>query len=174
MPEDTEVQAEASPRRRGRAVPILIVALLMGAEGVGIFIAAKVVGSDPASAMADGGDAGSVAVAGSGGAYAELELADCRPSNGLSGKFVTFHIRVTALIASADLERAQRLVRAKRAQLEDGVNTVIRSTAPKHFDEPSYDTVKRRLKSELGRIFGDEELIKELVIPQMHQSGPGV
>ncbi len=174
MPEDTEVQPEASPRRRGRAVPILIVAILMGAEGVGIFIAAKLVGSDPVSAMADGGDADPAAVAGPGEAHTEVELADCRPSNRLSGKFVTFHIRVTALVASADLEKVQRLVRAKHAQLEDGVNTVIRSTAPKHFDEPSYDTIKRRLKSELGRIFGDEELIKELVIPQMHQSGSGV
>jgi len=174
MPQDTEVQPEASPRRRRRAVPILIVALLMGAEGVGIFVAANVLGSDPESAMADGGDVDAAAVNGSGEVLTEVEVAECRPSNRLSGKFVTFHIRVTALVASADLERAQRLVRAKRAQLEDGVNTVIRSTAPKHFDEPGYDTIKRRLKSELGRIFGDEELIKELVIPQMHQSGPGV
>ena len=83
MPEDTELLPEASPRRKGQAVPILIVALLMGAEGVGVYIAAKVVGSDPASAMADGGDAGSVDVGGSGEAYTEVELADPRETSRL-------------------------------------------------------------------------------------------
>ncbi len=173
MPEATDSQPQEPPSGRSRALPMLIVALLMGAEGVGVFFLAKAFGPAPASAIAADGN-GDAAADERDRVYAEVELADCRPSNKMSGKFVTFHVRVTALVSSGDLKKAERLVRAKRAQLEDGVNTVIRSADLKHFDEPRYDTIKRRLKHEFDRIFGDEELIKEVLIPQLLQSGSGV
>ncbi len=174
MPEATDPQPEQPPSRTSRKLPLLIVALLMGVEGLGVFFLAKAIGPDPASAVAGDYADGDNAAGDAGFAYTEIELAECRPSNKMSGKFITFHIRVIALIARADRERAERLAHNKRARLEDGVNTVIRSAEPKHFDEPRFDTIKRRLKIEFDRIFGDEELIKELVIPQLLQSGPSV
>jgi hypothetical protein len=106
--------------------------------------------------------------------FAEVEIAECRPNNKMAGKFINFHIRVSALVSSGDLDRAERAVRAKRARLEDGVNTVIRSADPKQFNEPDYLTIKRRLKQEFDRILNDDQLIKEVVIPHLLQSGSGV
>jgi hypothetical protein len=78
------------------------------------------------------------------------------------------------LVAAADLERAKGLVRDRRARLEDGVNTVIRRADLNHLNEPELKTLKRHLKHLLGLIFDDDQLIKEVLIPQLHQSGSGV
>ena len=66
------------------------------------------------------------------------------------------------------------MARARRARLEDAVNVVIRSADPNHLDEPELGTIKRRLKYEIDRIFGDETVIQEIVIPLLLQSRPGV
>lgn len=173
--DDTEFKPRRPSRGQSPIVPILIIALLMGAEGVGVYFLTRVVSPDPAVAFASrrgdgdryGGDA-------YGEASAEIELVECRPTNVLAGKLITFHIRVSALVSSADLERAERLIRSKRARLEDGVNTVIRSAELRHFSEPKLTTVKRRLKQEFDRIFGDDQLIQEVLIPHFLQSQVGV
>ena len=92
----------------------------------------------------------------------------------MSGKFVTFQIRVLGLVAAEDFERAQELVESRKARLEDGVNIVIRSAEPKQLNEPDLSTLRRRLRQEFGRIFDDPDLIKQVLIPSMLQSGPGV
>jgi flagellar basal body-associated protein FliL len=85
-----------------------------------------------------------------------------------------FQIRVLALVRSADRERMEKLAEDKKARLEDSVNTVIRSAELNELNEPGLETLKRRLKHELGRVFGDDQLITEVLIPQLLQSGPGV
>lgn len=157
-----------------RLVPVLIVALLMGVEGVGVFFLAKAISPEPVAALAadiEGEDGAGMAGQ---EAMTEVELVDCRPSNMMGGKFITFDMRVSGLVATEDVERAERLIRAKRARLEDGVNTVIRSAEPKHLNEPKLTTIKRRLKIEFDEIFGDDELIKEVLIPKWLQSRRGV
>lgn len=163
-----------APKGKRRWMPMVVVALMMLGEGVAIFILANAVKSEPATALA-GANAG---LPGTGRDarknLVEVALAECRPSNRLSGKFVTFQIRVLGLVAAEDFERAQELVESKKARLEDGVNVVIRSAEPKQLNEPDLSTVRRRLKREFGRIFDDPDLIKQVLIPSMLQSGPGV
>jgi hypothetical protein len=149
--------------------------LLMGAEGVGVFILAKAISPMPVPAEGGaivGGD--DFLAAGGAEGLAEIELAECRPSNRTSGKFVTFHVRVSALVSAADRERAEKLVRANQARLEDGVNTVIRRAELTHLNEPDLQTLKRHLEHAFDAIFDDEDLIKQVLIPQFLQSGPGL
>ena len=163
-----------TPAKKSRMTPLLIVGVLMAGEGVGVFFLANALSPDPAATFAgiDGGADGSQGS--NSEEYAEIELAECRPSNLKSGRFVTFHVRVSALIAAEDLERADTLVRSKRARLEDAVNTVIRSADPNELNEPELGTLKRRLKHEFGKVFGDDQLVKEVLIPQWLQSSRGV
>jgi hypothetical protein len=167
-------QMEA-PRRRGRLVPALIIAILMAAEGVGVYLLAKAVGPSPEAALAGGVDGLGLEADDSGvHELAEVELAECRPTNSISGRLISFDIRVSALVLSADLERAERLAKDNRARLEDSVNTVIRGAELRHFGEPRLDTIRRGLRHEFDRIFGDDELIKEVLIPRFLQSESGV
>ncbi len=163
---------KSKKQKKSKLVPILVISILMIGEGIGIFFLIKSVNPDPAKTMANNGNLGLGTFQGD--SMAEVELVECRPSNRMAGKLVTFHIKVSGLVTSEDHERAKELVEAKKARLEDGVNIVIRSAEPKHLNEPGLETIKRRLKHEIGRIFGDDELIKDVLLPQILQSGGGV
>lgn len=173
--EGTEDKPVAAPSPKGRLVPVMIVAALMGVEGVGVFFLANALSPDPVSVLGETLGDGETNGANSGAMdLAEVELAECRPSNLMSGQIITFQIRVTALVAAVDLERAEELAEANRARIQDGVNTVMRSAEPKYLSEPTLQTLRRRLKKEFDQIFGDDQLIKRVLIPQLHQSSRGV
>lgn len=173
-----EIPTESAPRLgrlRGRLGPILVIAALILVEGVAIYLLAKAVSGDPKPALAAIPGAGG-AGRGSGSAeeLVEIDLSECRPSNRMSGKFVTFHIRVSGLVEPKSRERAERLVRAKQARIDDAVNIVIRGAEPSELNEPGLEAIRRRLRHEFGRVFGDDEVIQQVLIPQMLQSGPGL
>lgn len=173
--EKTDAKQKTAEPGKKRLTGIIVVAALMALEGVGVFMLAKAISPEPVSTLAINaeGDTDGTKQTGDDD-YAEIEIAECRPSNVMTGKFVTFHIRVSALVAADDVERAEGIVRSRRARLEDAVNTVIRSSDPKHFTEPGLESIKRRLKHEFDTVFGDNQLIRDVLIPQMLQSGPGV
>ena len=74
----------------------------------------------------------------------------------------------------SDTEKAANLVKANQARINDRVNFIIRAAEPQHLKEPGLDTIKRKLKAELDRVLGEENLIKEVLVPDFLQSGPGV
>lgn len=174
-PEQVETVEEKKAGGKKRFGPIVVVALLMLGEGVGVFFLAKMLGDPPAPALGvmdgatEGGDSSDDQ-----SNLAEVEIAECRPSNLTSGKLISIDIRVTALVIAEDLEEIEKMVRAKRARLEDGVNSVIRSAELKDINEPSLATIKRQLKFRFDRILDNPELIKQILIPRLNQSGRGV
>lgn len=176
MAEDKSAENAASkPQGRGRFAPIIVIAALMLGEGIAVFLLAQVLSPTPASALAgdpDSADGGQGQPAS--GDLVEVDLAECRPSNKMSGKFLTFHIRVSGLVEAKNREAVQEMVRSKQARIDDAVNVVVRAAEPSELNEPGLETLRRRLRYELGRIFGDELMIRQVLIPQMLQSGPGL
>ncbi|MBI4717323.1 MAG: flagellar basal body-associated FliL family protein [Planctomycetes bacterium] len=103
-----------------------------------------------------------------------MELGECRPSNKMTGKNILFQLRVSILVGGSDQERAKKLVEAKQARIRDRINFVIRSAEPTYLNEPGLETIKRRIKHELDRVFDDNEIIREVLIPELLQSGSGL
>ena len=179
---------EATAKKKKSKLPVLIVMVLMGVEGVGIFVFTKMfLIPTPATAEAAEGEHGEAANEdahsgehGEGGTHgkaadtAEVDLAECRPNNMVTGRLIHFKIRVSALVGSADAERAAELIKANQSRIHDRVNYVIRSAEPHHLGEAGLETIKRRMKREIDTILGDEKLVKEILIPEMLQSGSGV
>jgi len=184
--------AGAVPKKKRKLVPVLILAGLMGIEGVGVFFVTKMFsGGQPASAEgAEFGDtadenAETDARNSAGGQMrdkkspanngpSEIDITECRLNNRTSGKLITLKMRVSALVTSADAEKAKALVEANKARINDRVNVVVRSATPQELNEPGLETIKRRLKQEFARVLGDEKLISEVLIPEMMQSGSGL
>ena len=173
--EETQVDGGPAASGGGRKLQLIIVAALMIGEGAGIYFVTNALSESPVPALAE--DVEDEDAEGSGlysDDYVEVELAECRPSNRMSGKFITFHIKVSALVR-ADLEEAAKdIVRKRQSRIADRVNFVVRSAEPKHFDDPSLQTLKRRIKHELAIIVDDNEMFLEVLIPQILQSGGGV
>ncbi|UCE60328.1 MAG: hypothetical protein JSU63_00995 [Phycisphaerales bacterium] len=169
---DEEVAALPAEQKKehGRLFQLVIIALLMGAEGVGVFFLAKTLDVNPDIALAVEGQSGGVSMGEEGpDDLLEVELAECRPINNMSGKLIAYSIKVSALVSSADFERAETAARAKRARIHDRVNFVIRSAELKHLNEPGLETIKRRLKHEIDQVLDEEGLIKAVIIPEMLQ-----
>ena len=168
----------ASRGLHGKALPFAIVTLLMIGEGVGIFVLAKAMTPGPTSVFAgEGGEdraSDREAQLADEADPVEIELADCRPNNKMSGKLISFQIRISILVPASDQQRAEQLVDAKRARLLDRTNFVIRSAQLIHLNEPGLETIKRRLKHEYDRVFNDRELVREVLIPEWLQSNAGV
>lgn len=173
---DDDVQATPAQAKSGsKKMQVLVVALLMIGEGVAIYLLTNALGQAPASAVAAGAGPGGNAIGVvTDEQLTEVELAECRPSNKMSGKLINFHVRVSVLVAAEDRERIEKMAKARRARLLDRIQFVFRSADLKHLNEPALETVKRRLKHEFDRVFGDDELIKEVLIPERQQSGSGV
>jgi len=184
-----ESSGEASRKTKGRGLSIVTVVILMGVEGAGIFLATRMfAGGVPSSstaaeeeshaAPAEGHGAsaehGAATSAGGVAAQTEIELTECRPNNKMTGKLITLKLRVSALVASAEAERAKTLVEANKARINDRVNFVVRSAAPQDLNEPGLETIKRRIKHELAKVLDDERLLQEVLIPEMLQSGSGL
>ena len=170
MADDIDVQPGNEHKGRGRMIQCLVIAALMVVEGVGVFFVANSLNADPDAAMAAEGERhGAGSAGGEPNALAEVELAECRPGNSTSGKYISFNIRVSALVASADQQRVEHLIKEKRARIQDRVNYVIRSAQIRQLSEPGFETVKRRLKHEMDQLFGDDTLIKGILIPELLQ-----
>lgn len=161
---------------RSRFMPIVIVAILMIGEGIGIFYLANLLSPDPAAAVAADLDAAARANEKDGvqGDLAEVEIAECRSANKMSGKLITVKLHVSALVHRDDVERAIKLVEERQGRLRDRINFVIRSIEIKHFNEPDLQTIKRRLKNEFDHVFEDATLVREVLITEMAQSSSGV
>ena len=169
--EDVAAKPNSAPRKGGQFMKLGIIALLMVGEGAGVFFLTKAIGPSPSAARADGETGGNAENGESGyDEMVEVDLAECRPTNRMLGKLITYQIRVTVLVAKVDQERAEELVDANESRLRDRVNYVLRSADPAHLDEPGLQTIKRRIKFEIDKLFRDERLIKAVLIPQLLQS----
>jgi len=175
MADEAKNTEEVKAPKSGKMMQIIIIVSLMAAEGVGVFFVARAMGPDPEwAAGAEPGDgSGSSDIDGK-PEFVEIELAQCRTSNKMSGKIINFQMRVTGLVLSENEEQATELVESNHSRIFDRLNFVIRSAEMRHLNEPELQTIKRRLKTEFDRIFGDPELLQEVVIPELLQSGSGV
>ncbi len=174
MADETTPSTTASGGRKSKMVPLLVIALLMIGEGVGVYFVADMISSDPIAAAAEDLEAADRADGGTTSAFAEVEVAECRPSNQMSGKLISFRLRVSVLVPQLELKRATALIEERGGRLRDRINFVVRSVEPQHLNEPGLETLKRRLKREFDRVFEDDSLVHEVLVPEMLQSDGGV
>ncbi len=179
--ENAKTEAPETTERKTRSKSWIGIVVLMAVEGAAIFFGTKFLMGPTGPAVAEAGksqgghgEAAHGEQASGTQEFAEVEVTECRPVNRVSGKLITFRMRVSVLVRSSDAERAKALVEGNKARINDRINLVIRSADPSHLNEPALETIKRRLKSEFELVLGDEKLIQEVLIPEMLPSGPGL
>lgn len=170
--EQAAAPAEAKTKPKNKLVPIIVIGMLMAGEGIGVYFLANFLSPPPAGAM--GADDGNGGEGISGEGTAELDLVECRATNSISGRRMDIFIRVAVLVNEDDLERATDLRDSHKSRIEHSVNVTIRGADPKHFEEPELQTLRRRIKAELAEIFDDEQLVKQVLIPNVMAQGGGV
>ncbi len=172
MPDEETAEPGASKRKK--IVPIIIVAGLLALEGGGIYIGMKLFGAKPAPVEAAAGAEAAAAEMSDSDRLrtdtVEVPLTSTDASNNLSGRLYVYHIEVSALVAAAKGDELTELIADKKATIQDRINKVIRGADPKHLNEPGLETIRRQIQFELNKIFGDDSLVLELLIPKLMQS----
>ncbi|HNQ22319.1 MAG TPA: hypothetical protein PKK06_04425 [Phycisphaerae bacterium] len=162
--------------KKQRIVSVVIVAGLMLLEGVGVYSFVKYTGASPVPAQAAqstnpdaaGGDVPPAT------GEAEVTVVEARPTNRTTGRLITFQLRVSVLVAREHQDKVKKLVEERKDRLLDRVNVTVRRAELKHLNEPGLDTIKRQLKYEFEQILGEPGLVRDVLIPEILQSGPGV
>ena len=173
MADDVKDTEQAPPAKKaGRLLPIAIILGVMVAEGVVVYFAARMFGASPAAAVAAVEAAKTDAE--SKDSTVETDLAETRPSNSLTGRFITFNVRVSALVKKADADEAKTLIESNKNRIQDAINVVFRGAEPAHLKEPGLESIRRRIEHEVERVLGRDDLIQQVLIPQMLQSSPGL
>jgi flagellar basal body-associated protein FliL len=159
---------DAKPSGLKRRLVVLAAILgVMLLEGVGVFVIMRMTG-EPAA-----GHAGEVAVDPAellAKMDAEVSLGTCDAVNKKSGQSLVIHIVVSARVAADKLNHVTRLIERRESTIKDRIQMILRSADPQHLNEPNLDTLKRQLKFAMEDILGDEELILEVLIPQILQT----
>ena len=101
---------------------------------------------------------------------AEVAVAQCDAINRTSGQAVVVHLVISALVSPENTERMGKLMEKRRDTVQDRIQFVVRGADPKHLNEPGLETLRRDIKAELGKVLGDDELIVDLLIPQILQT----
>ncbi|GMU36575.1 MAG: hypothetical protein KJ057_11010 [Phycisphaerae bacterium] len=175
--QEAAATAPAAPKKSNLPIFILVGGLMV-IEGVGVFFVANLLGGDPVDAAAE-----TVEAVKSeeelkwenppDSKEAECVVTECKPVNVLSGKVVYYSVRVSILVPREKLAGVQKMVEQHKGRIEDAVNTVIRSAESRVINEPTLQTLKRQLKGEIARILQDEEVILDVLLPELIQMGAG-
>ena len=158
---------------KSRMITGLILLGVMGIEGVGIVLAMRAMGSGAHDAAARDGSADEADGSSAGRARidsVEMTVTELDAFNSLSGRLNVYHIEVCALVAVERTDTFSELVTARDSTIRDRIQAIIRRSEPQQLSEPGLATLKRQIAFEMGRIFADETLIQEVLIPQLLQS----
>jgi len=159
--------APAATSGRKKLLTIGIVAGIMIVEAVGIFLAVRMTGEPP---VAEGAEAAKSSEDILAQMDVELPLVDCDAINRKSGQGIVVHLSSSVRVAASDQERITKLIEKRQSTIKDRVQMVLRSADPQHLNEPTLDTLKRQIQSEVGQVLEDDEVILEVLITQILQS----
>jgi flagellar basal body-associated protein FliL len=165
-------------KRSRRLMGVLIVAGLMIVEGIFLFCLINWISPPPPEAVA-GEDSAGISGQGSGpdenglswgDGLAEVDLTSCTLTNRNGPKAFTVTISVSVLVREMDEERVREQAERMKSRINDRVNFVVRSADQKYLNQPGLETIKRHLRNELEKCFGDDQLIVEVLVPELIQA----
>ncbi|MBN1345957.1 MAG: hypothetical protein JXQ73_24920 [Phycisphaerae bacterium] len=148
-----------------------ILAGVMLLEGVGLYVGMKMFGAGPEQATAEEGlvDKAQKKIS----ERPEVPIAKLKVPNRKTGKNYLYDIEVAATIIvpegkTTDEFKAEitEQLKARENSIEDRLSFLIRSANPQELDEPGLVTMRRQIKAELGKIFNDEKLFDEVLLPR--------
>jgi len=169
--ENTNETGDQEPKapKKGKLGLILVVVGIMALEGAGVFALTKFLSPAPPAAQADPGTEDGEG-AGLREGTQELELADCRVSNRQGAKVTVVTIKVSGLVRTELGEKIKERVAEMRSRIDDRVSFVLRGASQQTFSEPGLQSLKRQLTHEFNRLFGEEGLVLEVLIPEFYQT----
>ncbi len=155
----------AQPKKLGIKF-IAIVAVLMIAEGAGVYFLVSMTSGSSASAMSIEGteEAGREQTT-------EVLLIEDRFQNVSSGTVWLWDTSIYLQVRNKNIDRVEKVMKQREAEIKEGVAKIFRRAEDKHLrDDPGLETITRQLTAYLNDVFGtdrdDLSLIERIIIPK--------
>jgi len=148
----------------GKAKLLGAVGAVVVLEAAGIFIVLKMFGTRPQPTHA-GTLARKQEAAQSLLHSAEIQIAQFRAPNEKTGQLFVYDMRVAAQVKPADKQRLVKLIADRSGTINDRLIRVVRKAEPEQLKEEDLASLRRQIKYELDKLFEDETMITEILIP---------
>ncbi len=163
--EPAPAEARAFGDRHRNLLTVAVVGGLMLVEGAGLMVAVRYMGGGPRQTAA--GEGGSPETAeGSGELSAELPLTTLMAFNSQDGRVFVYQMGVVVVVEARSRIKAEEMIQARQNTVDDRLGKLVRAADPKFLNEPGLETLRRQFKHELAQVFGDPNLIKEVLFPE--------
>ena len=140
-------------------------------EGGGLFLGMKFLGAGPQ--QAPGGEGLLEDGSASPSEKPEVPIAKIKVPNRQSGKTYLYDVEVAATLIvpeGKEVEAFTKEVTEKIQRHENGIRDrlsyLIRSAKPEHLDEPGLVMMRRLIRTELGRLLGEDKLFDTILLPR--------
>ena len=166
MATESKEGAAATPEKKKRPwKAIVLIAVVMLAEGGAVFFATTWIGGGPVSV--EGVTPGADAEAPPEDDDAEIRIAELMAPNRKTGRVMVYEITIAGRVNKAKAEALTELVKEKRLLIDDRLSNIIRAADPRILAEDGLEALKRQIRFEINKILNDENAVKELLIPKL-------
>lgn len=162
--DQTPAPDSTAPPKSGKKKVIAVVGAFVLLEATGIFVALKFFGAGPSAA-----DAGAVLTTQPGEddllSSAEIEVAQFRAPNEKTGQLFVYDLKVAVVVPVERKDEAEQLVDRVSSKITDRLIRVIRRAEPGQLREEDLGSLRRQIKYELDKLFQDDTMVREVLIP---------
>lgn len=159
----------AGPRRRRWAMGGIVLGVMV-VEALIVFVLVKNFSASPATAEAAMPQGIALNEGQAEPREVELEVVDIRAQNERSQRQMIYDLSVFVCVSEADKDKVNEIFQRRKATVQDRLVRVIRAADPERFTEPDLRTLRTQFRAELADIVGDENLIREVLIPSIISS----
>ena len=148
--EATEEGSDESKAGGGKLEVIIIVAVMMIAEGAGVFLLVSSMGGPK---MADATELEGLEGTGE-EAPVELSLVEERFQNMQTGRVWEWRVQIFLRVRQKNVDEIAAIMERDPATIKEGVSLIFRRAQDRHLREPGLETITRQLTTYLNEIFG--------------------
>ncbi len=163
--QDQAPAAEAPPK--GSKLPIIIVAALMLAEGVLVYLGVGILGSGPSQTAAEIQGLDELDRE----QQVEILLSEERFQNMQSGRVWGWQAEIYLKVRQKNQEKVQAVLDRDAAEIKEGIALIFRRAEDRNLREPGLETLSRQLTTFVHKVFGvdgqDEPLVERVILAKL-------
>ncbi len=170
MPDEQDNQDQAAttaPPSKSSKLPILIVAGLMLAEGVLVYLGVGILGSGPSQTAAEIQGLDELDRE----QQVEILLSEERFQNMQSGRVWGWQAEIWLKVRQKNETQVQAVMERDAAEIKEGIALIFRRAEDRNLREPGLETLSRQLTTFVHKVFGvdsdDDTLVERVIIAKL-------
>ncbi len=157
-------EEKAAPKQKKSLATIGLVVGVMLVEGVAIFGVMKIFGSDPDPTLGMGMHQ---TTTNPWKEYKEIEVARLRVENTNGTRTTLYNVRFVVTVHTTKAADFKLVLEQRKFTIEDALSRVVQQASEREMSEPGKETLKEKVRFELGKILRDTEMIQDVLIPEL-------